>query len=66
LEVLVDVLQEGDRYTVLGESAFSEKELLQSYETHLTVGNEVSSYISDSLEITDKEQQLDVIGISNK
>jgi len=35
LEILVDVLQEWDRYTVLGESAFSEVELLQSYETHL-------------------------------
>ncbi len=63
LEVLVDVLQEWDRYTVLGESAFSENVLLQSYETRLTVGNEVSSYISGSLEITDKEQHLDLIGI---
>jgi hypothetical protein len=57
LEVLVDILQEWDRYTVSGESAFSEKELLQSYETYLTVGNEVSSYIPGILEITDKEQQ---------
>jgi hypothetical protein len=37
LEILVDVLQEWDRYTVLGESAFSEAELLQSYKTRLSL-----------------------------
>ncbi len=61
LEILVDVLQEWDRYSVLGESAFSESTLLQSYETHL----EVISYISGSLDITEKEEYLDVIGISS-
>ncbi|MDD5035277.1 MAG: hypothetical protein PHE55_11035, partial [Methylococcaceae bacterium] len=35
LEILVDILQEWDRYTVLGESAFSGTELLQSYEIQL-------------------------------
>ncbi len=37
LQILVDNLQEWDRYTVLGESAFSGKEPLQSYETKLVV-----------------------------
>ena len=37
LEILVDLLQEWDRYTVLGESAFSGKEVLQSYETKLSI-----------------------------
>jgi hypothetical protein len=64
LEVLVDDLQEWDRYTVLGESAFSDKGLLQSYETHLTVDNEVSTYISASLVINDNEENMDLIGIS--
>ena len=64
LEVLVDILQEWDRYTVSGESAFSENALLQSYETYLTVENDVSCYLSGSLKITDKEQHLDVMGIS--
>jgi hypothetical protein len=32
LEILVDLVQEWDRYTVLGESAFVGSELLQSYE----------------------------------
>ncbi|MDD5035670.1 MAG: hypothetical protein PHE55_13025 [Methylococcaceae bacterium] len=40
LQILVDVLQEWDRYTVLGESAFSGKEPLQSYETKLAVRNQ--------------------------
>ncbi len=35
LQILVDTLQEWDRYTVMGESAFSGAELLQSYETRL-------------------------------
>lgn len=35
LGILVDVLQEWDRYTVLGESAFTDKEPLQSTEVQL-------------------------------
>jgi hypothetical protein len=64
LEILVDVLQEWDRYTVLGESAFSENEPLQSYETQLNIENEVSSYISASLDVSNTEAHLDMIGIS--
>lgn len=65
LEILVDVLQEWDRYTVQGESAFSEKVLLQSYETQLNVVNEVSSYFASSMNIIDNEEHLDVIGINS-
>lgn len=64
LEVLVDVLQEWDRYTVFGDSAFSENALLQSYETQLAVGNEINSYISGVLDISENEEIIDLIGIS--
>ena len=40
LEILVDLVQEWDRYTVLGESAFVGTELLQSYETLLKFNEE--------------------------
>jgi hypothetical protein len=65
LEVLVDVLQEWDRYTVFGDSAFSENALLQSYETQLTVGNEINSYISATLDVSEKEEASHLMSITS-
>ncbi|MBF6650220.1 hypothetical protein [Methylobacter sp. BlB1] len=44
LQILVDLMQEWDRYTVLGESAFVGAELLQSYEALLEFDEKTSKF----------------------
>ena len=65
LEVLVDLLQEWDRYSVLGETAFSDEELLQSNEVFLGVGKEFISLYAVSLDLSLDCEHMDVISVDS-